>query len=50
MSSTKEILIKAKQTAKDMRAVGEAEINAALNFMADSLIESCGKILSANDA
>ena len=48
MSTTKEILIKARETVKLMRSVTDEKINAALLSMADALIESTDKILSKN--
>lgn len=48
MTSTKEILIKAKATVKDMRGVKDDKINEALLKMADALIKSTDRILSEN--
>ena len=50
MTSTKEILIKAKETVRDIAGLGDEKINEALSAMADALIESTEKILLANDA
>ncbi len=46
--TTKEILIKAKETVKLLRGVGDKKINETLLKMADSLILSTEKILSEN--
>jgi len=48
MTSTKEILIKAKATVKDMRGVKDNQINEALLKMADALVKSTDRILSEN--
>jgi glutamate-5-semialdehyde dehydrogenase len=48
MTSTKEILIKAKATVKDMRGVNDHKINEALLKMADALVKSTERILLAN--
>ena len=48
MSTTKELLIRAKETVKLMRNVSDDKINAALLSMADSLIENTDKILDKN--
>ena len=48
MSTTKEILIRAKETVKLMRSVTDGKINSALLEMADSLIKNTDKILDKN--
>ncbi len=48
MSTTKEILIRAKETVKLMRSVTDEKINSALLEMADSLIKNTDKILDKN--
>lgn len=48
MTSTKEILIKAKDTVRAMRGVSDEKINEALLNMADALVEDTEKILLAN--
>ena len=48
MNSTKEILVKAKETVKLMRGVGDEKINDALAAMAKALIENTDKILKIN--
>ena len=49
MTSTREILERAKAAKSELRAFGEDDINRALNFMADELVLSCDKILSENE-
>ena len=49
MTSTKEILIKAKSTVKDMAALNDERLNDALSAMADALIKHTDSILSANE-
>lgn len=49
MTSTKEILIKAKETLPYMRALNDEQINEALKNMADALISRTNEILSANE-
>ena len=48
MTSTKELLIKAKAAVKHLRGADSKKIDAALGFMADELIENEEKILTAN--
>ena len=48
MTSTKELLIKAKAAVKHLRGADSKKIDAALGFMADKLIENEEKILTAN--
>ena len=48
MSSTKEILIRAKDTVKLMRSVTDTQINLALTLMAKALIANTEKILTKN--
>ena len=48
MSTTQEILRRAKDTVRLMRGVTDEKINEALISMADALIESADKILLAN--
>ena len=50
MSSTTELLKKAKETVRLMRSVSDERINEALLRMADALIENTEKILKANEA
>ena len=45
---TQEILIRAKNAAKEMHKFGTDDINLALEYMADALIESTDVILSKN--
>lgn len=49
MTSTKEILIKAKSTVKDMAALNDERLNDALSAMADALIKHTDSILRANE-
>ena len=49
MSTTKELLIRAKETVKLMRTLTDERINAALSSMADALIENTDKILEKNE-
>jgi glutamate-5-semialdehyde dehydrogenase len=49
MTSTKEILIRAKNTVKEMTALSDARLNEALSAMAAALLESTDKILLANE-
>ncbi|MBR5140230.1 MAG: glutamate-5-semialdehyde dehydrogenase, partial [Clostridia bacterium] len=49
MSTTQELLIKAKDTVRLMRGVTDERINEALLSMADALIENTEAILSANE-
>ena len=49
MSTTKELLIRAKETVKLMRSLTDERINAALSSMADALIENTDKILEKNE-
>ena len=48
MTSTKEILIKAKDTVKVLNGISDKKINLALSAMADALVQSTDKILEAN--
>jgi len=48
MSTTNELLIRAKETEKLMRTVSDEKINEALLSMADALIENTEKILIKN--
>jgi len=48
MTSTKELLIKAKAAVKHLRGADSKKIDAALGFMADALTENEEKILAAN--
>lgn len=48
MTSTKELLIKAKAAVKHLRCADSKKIDLALNLMADELIENEEKILTAN--
>lgn len=48
MTSTKQILITAKQTAKVLRGINDERINEALLRMADALIKNTAKILEEN--
>lgn len=50
MSSTTELLKRAKETVRLMRSVSDEKINEALLSMADALIENAEKILKANEA
>ena len=43
---TQEILIRAKNAAKEMHKFGTDDINLALEYMADALIENTDVILS----
>ena len=49
MTSTKEILVKARETVKDMANLTDEKLNAALRAMADALIEGTAEILAANE-
>ena len=49
MSSTTELLKKAKETVRFMRSVSDSKINEALLSMADALVKNTKKILSANE-
>ena len=49
MTSTQEILIKAKNTVKYITALTDEKLNAALSAMADALIENTDSILRANE-
>ncbi|MBQ4071485.1 MAG: glutamate-5-semialdehyde dehydrogenase [Clostridia bacterium] len=49
MTSTKEILIRAKKTVSALRGVSDEKINEALLAMADALITEADEILAAND-
>ena len=49
MTSTKEILVKARETVKDMADLTDEKLNAALRAMADALIEGTAEILAANE-
>ncbi len=49
MTSTKKILIEAKDTVRKLRGVSDEKINEALNAMATALINSSDTILSANE-
>ncbi len=48
MSSTKEILVKAKETVRKLRGTDDAKINDALLKMADALVRHSDRILSEN--
>ena len=48
MSSTQEILIKAKETVAKLRGVSDGKINEALAAMADAVVKNTDKILSKN--
>ena len=48
MTSTKQILITAKETVKILRSVSDGKINEALLKMADALVENTAKILKEN--
>lgn len=48
MTSTKQILITAKETVKILRNVSDGKINEALLKMADALVENTAKILKEN--
>ena len=48
MTSTGEILVRAKETVRLMRGVTDEKINLALNSMADALIKNTNKILESN--
>lgn len=48
MSTTKEILIRAKETTRALRGVKDDKINEALCLMADALVRNTDKILAAN--
>lgn len=48
MTSTKEILERAKNAKRELRAFGEEDINRALGFMADELLRASEKILLEN--
>ena len=48
MTSTKEILERAKLAKRALRAFGEKDINGALGLMADELIAASAKILEEN--
>ncbi len=49
MKTTKEILVLAKEAARELRCASENKINAALISMASALIENKDKILEANE-
>ena len=49
MTTTKEILVRAKDTVKKMRGVSDEKINSALKLMAEALIKNTDKILEANE-
>lgn len=49
MTSTKQILITAKETVSLMRGIKDEKINEALLKMADALVSNTDKILSANE-
>ncbi len=49
MSTTKEILIRAKETARAIRGIKDEKINEALSLMADALVKNTDKILAANE-
>ena len=49
MLTTKELLVRAKDTVRLMRGVKDEKINEALLSMADALIENTDAILSANE-
>ena len=49
MISTREILVRAKETVKLMRGVSDEKINAALVAMAKALIDNTDKILEKNE-
>ena len=49
MTSTQEILIRAKNTVSALRTFNDEKINEALSAMADALIKNTDKILAAND-
>ena len=48
MTSTQEILIRAKETVGALRTFNDNDINSALRAMADALIKNTDKILTAN--
>lgn len=48
MSTTKQILIRAKETAGAIRGIKDEKINEALRLMADALVKNTEKILEAN--
>lgn len=48
MTSTQELLIKAKAAVKHLRGIDGEKIDTALGYMADALIENSDKILEAN--
>ncbi len=50
MTSTKQILICAKESVKALRGINDEKINEALSLMADALVNNTEKILAANDA
>ena len=49
MTSTKELLIKAKAAVKHLRGADSKKIDAALGFMADKLIEKMEKADKEDD-
>ena len=49
MTTTKEILIRAKETARAIRGINDEKINEALSQMADALVRNTDKILEANN-
>lgn len=49
MTSTKQILITAKETVRSLRGVKDEKINEALLKMADALVSNTDKILRANE-
>ena len=49
MTSTKEILERARLAKKELRAFGEKDINRALLLMADALVKNTAEILSENE-
>jgi len=49
MTTTKEILERAKIAKKELRAFGEEDINRALDTMADELCAKCAEILRENE-
>lgn len=49
MTSTKEILERARLAKKELRAFGEKDINRALLLMADALVKNTAEILEGNE-
>lgn len=49
MTSTKQILINAKEAARALRGIKDEKINEALCLMADALVKNTDRILTANE-